>query len=84
MVKHNRLFQKHNQLFEKHNRLFQKDNEQFQIINRLLVPEQPPYDHNTVSQEPFATVRTGARHRVNSKSLWLLGYYRAQTAEFRM
>ena len=59
MVKHNRLFKKHNQLF-------QKDNEQFLIVNRLLGYEQPSYDRNTVAQEPFATVRTGARHRANA------------------
>ena len=34
--------------------------------------EQPSYGHNTVSQEPFATVRTGATHRVNSKLLWFI------------
>ena len=55
---------KHNQLSEKHNQLFQKDNEQFEKINRLLVREKPSLGRNTVSRGPFATVRTGARHRV--------------------
>ncbi|WP_319505796.1 hypothetical protein [Bacteroides graminisolvens] len=32
----------------------------------LLGPEQPSYGHNTVAQKPFATVRFGARHRVNA------------------
>jgi hypothetical protein len=57
---------KHNQLFKKHNRLFEKDNQHFLIVNRLLGREKPSYGHNTVSQDPFATVQTGARHRVNA------------------
>ena len=58
---------KHNQLFEKHNQLFQKDNEQFEKRNRLLVREKPSLGRNTVSRGPFATVQTGASHRVMAK-----------------